>query len=73
MSTYIFIFEDGVVNVSNHPPTAIDLAQIADGTLQVLITSSNVGLIHVDDTVEDIPTCHLTGRKNERFHTPAEK
>lgn len=74
MSTYIFIFEDGTVNVSHHPPTPIDLVCIADGTLQVLVADiMNVGLITEDDKVDELPTCPLTGKKSERYHIPAEK
>ena len=40
---YIYINEEGRVGVSHYPPTYVDLAQIADGTLQVLEVSIDTG------------------------------
>lgn len=71
-SNYLFIFEDGTANVSTQPPTAIDLEQIADGVLQIFVTTSNIGEVLADNSVDEIPVSRLSGVKGKQYHTPAE-
>jgi len=64
---YIYIFEDGDINISNEPPTEGDFGCINDGTLQVLLIR--------DSLVWDVPepsrmTALNTAKKVDGYHVP---
>jgi hypothetical protein len=52
---YYYIFEDGTILKSPHPPTESDLHAVDEGILQVIDTRTH--LILTEDGNEEIPYC----------------
>ena len=66
---YVYIFEDGITQQHSEPPTVVDMAMIADGTLMVLQCAS-VKYVGEAGVVDELESCELVTDELGTYHSP---
>ena len=67
---YVYIFEDGTTQQHLEPPTEVDMAMIADGTLMVL-QGLSVKCVDSDGSLDELEDCELLTNEDGTFHSPS--